>query len=93
MEEDGLIPNHIPVLGRLDDVLLLELAWPAIAAEIDDYLDFRDYRSSAQPDGDGPARRNAWVRERMAELARLQHQHMGDRYAPAETPSTGFRVH
>lgn len=93
MDEDGLIPNHIPVLGRLDDVLLLELAWPAIAAEIDDYLDFRDYRSSAQPDGDGPARRDAWVRERMAELARLQHQHTGDRYAPAETPSTGFRVH
>ena len=93
MDQDGIIPNHIPVLGRLDDVLLLELAWPAIAAEVDDYLDFRDYRSSAQPAGDGPARRDAWVRERMAELARLQ-QHLGpQRYAPAETPNTGFRVH
>ena len=93
VDQDGMIPNHIPVLGRLDDVLLLELAWPGIAAEVDDYLDFRDYRSSAQPDGDGPARRDAWIRERLAELAHLQRQQTEARYAPTEVPTTGFRVH
>ena len=94
-EHDGLIPNHVPVLGRLDDVLLLELAWPAIASEVDDYLDFRDYRSSAQPDGDGPTRRGAWVRERLTELAWLQQrQRIGDsHYAPDGRTSEGFRVH
>lgn len=94
-EHDGLIPNHIPVLGRLDDVLLLELAWPAIASEVDDYLDFRDYRTSAKPDGDGPSRRVAWIQERMAELAWLQQRHRvgHSHYAPVEPPSEGFRVH
>lgn len=94
-EHDGLIPNHIPVLGRLDDVLLLELAWPAIASEVDDYLDFRDYRTSAKPDGDGPARRSAWMSARLAELAWLQQRHrVGDsHYAPVEPSSGGFWVH
>ncbi|NUS39973.1 MAG: hypothetical protein HOQ02_13245 [Lysobacter sp.] len=93
-EHDGLIPNHIPVLGRLDDVLLLELAWPGIASEVDDYLDFREYRTSAQPDGDGPARRSAWTRERLSELAWLQQRHrVGDsHYAPVEPTSEGFRI-
>jgi hypothetical protein len=94
-EQDGLIPNHVPILGQLDDVLLLELAWPAIAGEIDDYLDFRDYRTSEHPDGDGAARRGAWMRERLAELAWLQQRHrIGEsRYAPSEVPTAGFRVH
>jgi hypothetical protein len=94
-DHEGLIPNHIPLLGRLDDVLLLELAWPGVASEVDDYLDFRDYRTSAQPDGDGPARRSAWIRERMAELELLHSQHrVGDsHYAPVEPTSGGFWVH
>lgn len=94
-DHDGLIPNHIPLLGRLDDVLLLELAWPALEAEVEDYLDFRDYRSSAQPGGDGPARRQAWIRDRLAELARQQQrQRVGEsHYAPTDVRSDGFRVH
>ncbi|MGN6513707.1 MAG: hypothetical protein ACTHKZ_09095 [Lysobacteraceae bacterium] len=94
-EHDGLIPNHIPLLGRLDDVLLLELAWPAVEAEVEDYLDFRDYRSSEQPGGDGPARRQAWIRDRLAELAwQQQRQRIGaSHYAPTEVRSDGFRVH
>ena len=92
VDQDGIIPNHVPVLGRLDDVLLLELAWPGIASEIEDYLDFRDYRNRANPEGDGAARRDAWVRERLVELAHLQ-QHAGVRYAPEEAPRSGFHIH
>lgn len=83
-EHDGLIPNHIPLLGRLDDVLLLELAWPALADEVEDYLDFRAYRREASPAGDGPAQRQAWIRDRLDELAWQQHRHRieASRYTP-----------
>ncbi|MCY7355631.1 MAG: hypothetical protein LH470_11270 [Lysobacter sp.] len=36
---DDLIPDSTTRLGRLDDVLLAELAWPAFADEADDYAD------------------------------------------------------
>ena len=75
LEQSGdLIPDRIPLLGKLDDVLLLELAWPALAAEADEYDDFSRYRDNEHPDGDGSARRSRWIRDRLAALALLQHQ-------------------
>ena len=73
-QSDNLIPDRIPLLGKLDDVLLLELAWPALSAEADEYDDFRRYRDSEHPDGDGSTRRASWIRDRLAALALLQHQ-------------------
>lgn len=70
---DDLIPDRDPLLGKLDDVLLLELAWPAFAAEAEDYRDFCAYCAESRPDGDGGARRAAWVRDRLAEAALWQH--------------------
>lgn len=35
-----LIPNTVPVVGRLDDVILVEASWPMVAQEVRDYLDF-----------------------------------------------------
>ena len=71
--DDDLIPDHEALFGRLDDVLLLELAWPAFVAEVDEYLDFSDYRVAESPAGDGNARRAAWVRDRLAEVALWRH--------------------
>ena len=70
---DDLIPDREPLLGKLDDVLLLELAWPVFAAEAEDYRDFCAYRSEAQPCGSGGERRAAWIRDRLAEAALWQH--------------------
>ena len=36
----NLIPNTMPVVGRLDDAVLVEIAWPRAADEVRDYLDF-----------------------------------------------------
>jgi hypothetical protein len=36
----GLIPNTLPVVGRLDDAVMVEAAWPGAADEVRDYLDF-----------------------------------------------------
>ena len=70
---DDLIPDREPLLGKLDDVLLLELAWPAFAAEAEDYRDFCAYRDEAHPAGTGGEQRAAWIRDRLAEAALWQH--------------------
>lgn len=35
-----LIPNRIPVVGRLDDAIVVEAAWPTLAMEVRNYLEF-----------------------------------------------------
>ena len=72
-QDEDLIPDHEPLLGKLDDVLLLELAWPAFAAEAEDYRDFCAYRTETQPAGTGDEQRAAWIRDRLAEIAIWQH--------------------
>lgn len=72
--DQDLIPDRIPLLGKLDDVLLLELAWPAVSGEAEEYRDFCAYRQSEHPTGDGAQRRAAWVRDRLAELALWRHR-------------------
>ncbi|MDI9240498.1 hypothetical protein QLQ15_16460 [Lysobacter sp. LF1] len=92
--EDDLIADRTPLLGQLDDVLLIELAWPAFAEDVEDYRDYCAYRRLAHPTGDPPERRAAWVRDRMDELALWQHllwvreQH----YAPWNLPTRLFQV-
>ena len=70
---DDLIPDREPVLGKLDDVLLLELSWPAFAVEAEDYRDFCAYRDEERPTGTACECRAAWIRDRLAEAALWQH--------------------
>lgn len=72
--DDDLIPDRQPLLGKLDDVLLIELAWPAFVTEAEDYHDFTEYRSEEHPSGNGSEQRAAWIRDRLAEIALWQHQ-------------------
>ncbi len=93
-QDRDLIPDAIPLLGLLDDVILLELAWPAVATEAEDYLDFCRYRSAERPQGKGEERRKAWVRDRLLALALFQ-QHArvrARRYAAGGGPARPFRV-
>lgn len=72
--DDDLIADHEPLLGLLDDVLLIELAWPAFSEEAEEYRDFCAYRNDEQPAGSGDERRAAWIRERVAEMALWEHE-------------------
>ncbi len=72
--DDDLIPDHEPLLGLLDDVLLIELAWPAFSSEAEEYRDFCAYRNDEHPVGSGDERRVAWIRDRIAELALWKHK-------------------
>lgn len=93
-QDHDLIPDAIPLLGLLDDVILLELAWPAVATEAEDYADFCAYRAAAKPDGDGARRRDAWIRDRLEALALYQHHARvnGSRYIDGGHPDRPFRV-
>lgn len=93
-QDDDLIPDQEPVLGKLDDVLLIELAWPAFAAEADDYHDFSEYRAVEHPGGNGNEQRAAWIRDRLAEIALWQH-HLrvnGSHYVDRGHPIEPFHV-
>lgn len=37
---DGLIPDCVPQVGRLDDAMVIEAVWPQVRAEVLCYLDF-----------------------------------------------------
>jgi uncharacterized membrane protein YkvA (DUF1232 family) len=93
-QTDNLIPDRIPLVGKLDDVMLLELAWPALAAEVDEYEDFCRYRDSEHPDGDGMARRASWIRDRLAALSLLQHNNRvnASHYAESGRPAATFHI-
>lgn len=92
--ERDLIPDDVPRIGRLDDALLVELAWPMVAEELEDYRDFQRFREESGDAFDGHPRRDDWLRVRLEEgalweqLHRVRHQHYID-YGPLEG---GLRV-
>ncbi|WP_188310251.1 YkvA family protein [Arenimonas fontis] len=73
-EVHDLIPDHLPLIGRLDDALLVELAWDSFAAEAADYQDFCRFRSERRPRGTPAERRLAWENAVLAEAALLQQR-------------------
>lgn len=91
--DDDLIEDHQPLVGLLDDVLLLELSWPMFADEAGEYLDFSAWRSEEHPTGSGDERRHAWIRDRLAEIELLRHRARidGSRYASSGAPAS-FRI-
>ena len=93
-DQVNLIPDRVPLLGKLDDVLLLELTWPALAAEVDEYEDFSDYRETDHPEGSGPQQRATWIRDRLAALALVRHQQRvsDSHYVEAGRPDAPFRI-
>jgi uncharacterized membrane protein YkvA (DUF1232 family) len=85
-----LSPDDQPLVGRLDDALLVELAWPLVAEELEDFRDFCRFRDES---GGHPSREQ-WLAARLEEGAlweqmhRVRHQHYVD-YGPLEG---GLRV-
>lgn len=81
--QQRLIPDAIPVVGGLDDALLVELAWPSLRLDLDDYLSFRRLRvEEARLRGLHPHDigydREQWLRARFAQLvALIRHRRRG----------------
>lgn len=91
---DDLIPDDQPLLGHLDDALLVELAWPAFRDETLDYGDFCRFRREQRPRGSARERRLAWEADCLAEAALLQQRRdvRARRYAGGQPLPMLFRV-
>ena len=79
-EDHPLIPNSVPLVGRLDDVIVVEASWPLIAQEVRDYLDFSRLRRieaalRGEPRPYFGFNREAWRAARDAEARWIAHRH------------------
>lgn len=97
-EPESLIPDWLPQVGRLDDAIVVETAWPRLAGEVDGYMDFRRLRRIEAglrgcAENDFRFDRKDWLQERRIEAA-LNAQRRGVRetsYLPA--PCAMFHIH
>lgn len=93
---DGLIPDWVPTVGRLDDAIVLETAWPRLAAEIEDYLDFCRTRQLEAGQGSPGAHgfsRADWQQVRREAFALAAHQRSVRERSYLPPPASLFQVH
>ncbi len=80
-EPDDVIPDSIPVLGYLDDAIMIELCAEKLAPELDAYAEFCDYRAEqaaqrgVEPSEVGHAE---WLAVRRQALQDRMHQRRRD---------------
>ena len=85
-----LIPDQLPELGRFDDAIVIETAWPQVGDEVAQYLDYRRMRAletKLRDPGQAGFRftRQDWEEARQAEvaLAAQRERIFGSSYVPA----------
>jgi uncharacterized membrane protein YkvA (DUF1232 family) len=77
-DPNGLIHDDVPVVGYLDDALLVDISMDGLRDELDQYAEFCRYRAGVaglqrKDDAAFPVDRESWKRERDDEL-RLDRQ-------------------
>ncbi|HET7611577.1 MAG TPA: YkvA family protein [Rhodanobacteraceae bacterium] len=91
------IPDAVPVLGFLDDAIMIELCRQDLRFEIEAYDDFCEWRADeARARGIDPeklmAQRADWADARAAEAITLMHRRRRDSYASGAWRPTLFKV-
>ncbi|MBO9716706.1 MAG: DUF1232 domain-containing protein [Pseudoxanthomonas sp.] len=93
-----LIPDWLPRIGRLDDAIVMDTAWPVLRHELSCYRDFRRLRTvEADLRGCAPEQlpfdRHAWEAAREVEAALIAHRRRVRESSYAPAPSAMFRIH
>lgn len=95
---NGLIPNQLPKVGRLDDAIVIDVAWPRLADEIGSYFDFRRLlRVEAALRGTADRHfgfdRDQWELARFAEAGLIAHQRSVRQSSYLTAPAAIFQIH
>jgi len=97
-DSQDLIPDWLPRIGRLDDAIVMEAAWPTLGQEAAGYRDFVRLRAleaslrGCEPEA-LPFDRQAWQTARHNEAALIAHRRRVRESSYVPAPSAMFRVH
>jgi uncharacterized membrane protein YkvA (DUF1232 family) len=93
VDPDDMIPDSTPVLGYLDDAIMIEICVVELASELSAYAEFCDYRQNeAVRRGLDPAKvgRADWLSGRREELQDLMHRNRARDYGTGYGKSSGY---
>lgn len=93
-----LLPDSLPHIGHLDQAIVVETAWPKLACEMLNFLDYQRLRRlEAERQGRDyntiPFSRNLWLELREIEARLREHQNRVRESSYAPEPFSYFRVH